>query len=177
MNRYQEFLARIDSLFEEIKGRHAQEFHCQLGCHSCCKPGLTVNSLEAENIQNAIQARSQEFLAQEKSARKDRCTFLAADGACQIYEARPVVCRSHGAPLQFKDPESRDKEARRFRDVCELNFKGKALTDLPATDFVNLDTINLLLTMLNAQAFGKKEERIPLRASAILAASFSRLDK
>lgn len=177
MNSYQEFLARIDSLFAEIKGRHAQEFHCQLGCHSCCKPGLTVNSLEAENIKTAIAGRAEELLQKEKAARKDRCPFLASDGGCEIYEARPVVCRSHGAPLQFKDPDSREKEARRFRDVCELNFKGKSLSDLPATDFVNLDTINILLTMLNAQAFGKKETRIPLKASAILAAPLSRVDK
>jgi Fe-S-cluster containining protein len=170
LSQYRQFLERVSELFSQIHSRHASAMKCALGCHSCCKPGLTVSRIEAENIRAFLRGREEDFLAREKSARKDRCSFLDPDGACGIYEARPVVCRSHGAPIQFKDPESRGKDPARFRDVCDLNFKGLNLTELPATDFMNLDTVNTLLAVLNQGAYGKENSRTPLTPSGILKA-------
>jgi Fe-S-cluster containining protein len=96
-----------------------------------------------------------------------RCSFLQADGACGIYELRPVVCRSHGLPLQFKDLGEAEGEDLVFRDVCYLNFQAQDISALPPQDVLNLDTLNTLLAMLNRMS-GGGEERMELTISALL---------
>jgi Fe-S-cluster containining protein len=83
-----------------------------------------------------------------------RCSLLTADGACSVYEGRPIVCRSHGAPLKLKD-KGVDR-----RDVCPLNFSGD-ISSLSGEDLLNLDLLNTLLSLITQQ-FGASEERIPL---------------
>lgn len=165
LTQYTELRAKVDAKFAEIAGRNPQDFACGVGCHSCCLPGLTVNPLEAEAIRRYLDQHPEKRAA--PAFGKSRCRFLGPEGACSIYEARPLVCRSHGAPLQFRDPESKKfEEALRFRDVCPLNFKEKDLGKLPVEDVLNLDTINTLLSLLASRAFGKKAgmERMKLEA-------------
>jgi uncharacterized protein len=35
------------------------------------------------------------------SVESDRCSALSETGRCQIYDARPFVCRTHGAPIRM----------------------------------------------------------------------------
>lgn len=172
--QYRELRGRVDALFGEIQTRHPASFACKLGCHSCCKPGLTVNPLEREEIRRFLAERP--ALAEELRAldrgnphRGKRCSFLRENGACGIYEVRPLVCRSHGAPLQFRplDAKPGDESAVRVRDVCPLNFTGEDLGKLPAGDVVNLDTLNTLLALLCQRAFPGEESRTALRATAL----------
>lgn len=44
------------------------------------------------------------------------CPALGKNGACGIYESRPIVCRKFGMPIY--DPKKPDK-----LQTCELNFK------------------------------------------------------
>lgn len=165
LTQYTELRSKVDAKFAEIAGRNSKDFACGVGCHSCCLPGLTVNPLEAEAIRRYLDAHPEKRSA--PSFGKNRCRFLGANGACSIYEARPLVCRSHGAPLQYRDPENKKfEEALRFRDVCPLNFQEKDLGKLPAEDVFNLDTVNTLLSLLASRAFGKKAaiERVPLES-------------
>lgn len=162
---------RVDEKFAEIHSRYPQAFRCAEGCHSCCKPGLTVSRLEAARIQEGLAtdpARSAALLATEAADpfQGKRCSFLQAGGGCGIYELRPLVCRSHGAPLQFASPDGSEM---RLRDVCPLNFTGEDLATLPADAILNLDTLNTLLAVLNKQAFGKDRTRVALKPSALLA--------
>lgn len=175
LEQYEVLLGRVDALFREIRERNLEHLQCRLGCHSCCKPGLTVGPLEAARIESALAAdpaRSAALLAQEAANphRGKRCSFLSAEGGCGIYEYRPLVCRSHGVPLQFRDPGSTKEEAVRFRDVCPLNFQGVNLETISTGDVMNLDTLNTLLAMLGNMAFGKKAERRPLAPSALIKA-------
>lgn len=172
LGQYYALLTRIESLFAEIQSRHASVMRCKLSCHSCCKPELTVGPLEAENIRHALStdaARLESLLELEKQLphKGKRCSFLTAEGGCGIYELRPLVCRSHGVPLQFKDPSTRDNEAPRLRDVCSLNFEGVDIGRLDSRDVMNLDTLNTLLALLTQMAFGKDGKRVPLKASAL----------
>lgn len=163
ITQYLELRAKLDAKFAEIQTKHAAEFQCAKGCHECCKPGLTVNPLEAEVLKRHLQQNP----ISHESYNKSRCNFLDKQGACSVYEVRPLVCRSHGAPLQFRDPNSqKPDEAMRFRDVCPLNFKDQDIGKLQADDVLNLDTLNTLLALLAQQAFGKEraQERIPLAA-------------
>ncbi len=49
------------------------------------------------------------------------CPALGYDGACRVYEARPLVCRKYGMPIF--NPEYPDRLG-----ACELNFRdGEAI--------------------------------------------------
>ena len=70
------------------------------------------------------------------------CAFLDAEGRCQIYAARPFICRSHGAPIAIAEEDY-------YRiDVCELNFKTLDIAALPPEDFFILDEWNSCLGSL-----------------------------
>lgn len=170
LTQYRALLEKVDRLFAEIRGRHPAEFSCRLNCHSCCKPGLTVNSLEAKNIREGLSpalAAKMRALEATDAYQGLRCTFLEADGACGIYSLRPLVCRSHGLPLQFKDIGEAEGEEAIFRDVCYLNFQNFEIANLPDQDVLNLDTLNTILAMLN-RLNGSQEIRHELTVSGIL---------
>lgn len=168
LNQYRELRVRVDEKFREIHDAYPSEFQCRMGCHSCCKPGLTVNRLEKEALREVVAARETELraLAAENPFGGKRCSFLSANGACAVYEARPFVCRTHGAPLQFRPLEAAENE--RARDVCPLNFK-QGIAELPATAVINLDTINTLLALLSQRAFPGDASRTPLTVDGLLA--------
>lgn len=161
MAHYQTLRDRVSEKFSQIEANHRSSFVCKNGCHSCCKPDLTVSPIEAQAIGSFLADKTLTFEPYGKS----RCSFLTKQGACAIYEARPLVCRSHGAPLQYFEQDTKSH----FRDVCPLNFTDKDLTSIAAEDVMNLDTLNMLLATLNVQAFGKKvsSQRISLNETAI----------
>jgi Fe-S-cluster containining protein len=172
--RYRDLRGRVDEKFAEILARYQDSFRCRSGCHSCCKPSLTINRLEAAAVAEYLQSRPERVaelrsLAAANPHKGKRCTFLGSDGACGIYEARPLVCRSHGAPIQYKDGTKED--ALRLRDVCGLNFAGADIGQLPADAVFNLDTLNTLLAVLSSQVFGKDTSRVPLSVDGVLGAA------
>ncbi len=170
LEQYAELLRRLDEKFAEIQSKYPAEFSCRLGCHQCCVPNLTVGPLERDALRAYLQSRP-EIAEQAKQLEAEnphggtRCTFLQSDGGCLIYEARPLVCRSHGAPLQTRDPYN---EQQRFRDVCPLNFTTTEIASLPAESVLNLDTLNTLLSLVTRLAHPEDESRTPLRVAEIL---------
>lgn len=165
-SQYLELRGRVDEKFNEIQARFSGEMKCASGCHSCCKPGLTVSEIEAEAIREALTpevAEAARALAQANPHKGKRCAMLNAAGQCLIYEARPIVCRSHGVPLQVSV-----REDEKVRDVCPLNFTSTSLAEIPAQFVLNTDTVNLLLSLLNQRSFGKSQKRIPLTIDALL---------
>ncbi|GHV44670.1 hypothetical protein FACS189492_1350 [Clostridia bacterium] len=171
LEQYRELKVRLDAKFDEIRAAGPASFQCRRGCHSCCKPDLTVNALEKEEIARFLGERPAlthevKKLEQDNPHAGKRCAFLSAEGECRIYEVRPLVCRSHGAPLQFRPLDAQDENVR-ARDVCPLNFTGENLAKLPVDRVINLDTLNTLLGLLAARAFPGDASRTPLRPSKI----------
>jgi Fe-S-cluster containining protein len=169
---YRGLLRKVDDFFERVRGAHPGSFSCRLGCHSCCRPGLSVGAAEAENIREGLRAdpereASLRALASADPHRGLRCSFLGEGGACGIYELRPLVCRSHGLPLEFKDFAEESGEEAVFRDACPLNFIGQDLASLPNEDVLNLDTLNTILATLN-RLVDPAGRRIPLELEALL---------
>ena len=81
---------------------------CRKGCCGCCHCEVEVTADEAEVLRQEVAAgtiidrRRLKTQAQRerKSAQwerfwsqENRCVFLGADGACQIYASRPSACR------------------------------------------------------------------------------------
>lgn len=167
LSTYRELLAKVDRKVAAITTAHPHSLQCRLGCHSCCKPGLTVSALEAENLQLYFAAHPEvsvqlPTLASQNPHGGTRCELLDEQGACTIYPVRPLVCRSHGVPLKIH-------EAGKVRlDVCPLNFQGEGLAVLPAADAIDLETLNTLLSLLNRQFSGDSDRpRLPLTAKGL----------
>jgi len=141
--------AKIDEAAAAIAVRVQDDLACERGCHQCCVEGLTVLTVEAE----AVLAHLEEHgLSAPPAPPPGGCVFLDETGACTIYEARPVVCRTHGLPLQMGEREASESAGgsagRPLRvlgdvEVCGLNFTTRA----PAADEV-LDAERLAALLL-----------------------------
>lgn len=155
-DHYRQLLGRVDEKFSEIFERNRSQFQCGRGCFGCCKSGLTVTNVEAEHLLEWLKGHPEAVVAIQ-AAKRDRtigiefCGFLDADGSCLVYEARPVVCRSHGAPILVPMENDADQLE---GDVCPLNFENSNLSALPQTDWIRIDTLNTILARID-MAFSK----------------------
>jgi Fe-S-cluster containining protein len=78
-------------------------------------------------------------LAQD--ANEERCPLLH-QGVCLLYEARPIICRTHGYPLLT------ELDGKGTLDHCPLNFK--EITNFPAKTIINMDIVNITLAAINS---------------------------
>jgi hypothetical protein len=67
---------------------------------------------------------------------------LLENGVCQLYAARPIICRTHGLPLLLGEAETRRV------DYCPENFRG--LDALPASAVIDLERLNTTLAAVDA---------------------------
>jgi uncharacterized protein len=98
VSRLAELTAKIDGFFERVEARHGDDMQCQTGCSDCCHARLSVTTVEADAIRTYLTDKSITL-----GIDPARCAALDAAGRCQIYEARPVVCRSHGVPIRMRE--------------------------------------------------------------------------
>lgn len=162
-SRYQDLVAKVDAKAKEFHERYAAQLQCKKGCSSCCQPGLTVFSVERLAIRQWLEERP-ELVAKLKAqpANPKACSFLDAEGACQIYPVRPIICRTQGLPLSFKVNE------RTQRDVCPLNFEKDDVLALPTDGVLNLDLLNTLLVLVDQVEGGSEAgQRFALNADEV----------
>lgn len=142
MPGYKEILTAADRFFAKVAAEQPAALACRVGCTLCCHGLFEISAADVSTIaqgleslgpeaRRAVVARAEAALAatahpvlrecspEEKEAffaRADAipCPFLGAEGACGIYEHRPLVCRTFGLPI-------RDGE-RFLGEECELNF-------------------------------------------------------
>lgn len=107
MSRLVELTTKVDAFFDRVAARHGDDMQCATGCSDCCHVRLTVTSVEATAIRTARATwapdRRAALVANVTAAPADRCAALDPTGRCLIYEVRPVVCRSHGAPIRMHE--------------------------------------------------------------------------
>lgn len=98
--------AEIDARVASMRGAHAY-WPCQEGCDLCCRslPHLpTISEVEWQRLRPAIDALAPELreavYARARAAPRRgplTCPLLDPErGACLVYEARPVACRTYG---------------------------------------------------------------------------------
>lgn len=74
---------------------------CKKGCSMCCYQSVGVSDYEAEKLipyvtPDKIEHLQKQFHKKRENwgyAPENRCIFLQDDGACGVYENRPLVCR------------------------------------------------------------------------------------
>lgn len=151
--RLAQLFAKVDAFFAsaEAKLGGPDGITCARGCDDCCKRRFSVTSIEAEAIAAELaalpEARRDAIAARARTA-DTACPMLDADGACAVYAARPLICRTHGLPIRFEEP----KGGRRLTviDACPKNFVGRRLTDLPASVVLDQATLSTIVAALDA---------------------------
>ena len=148
MDEYQNLRVKVDAHFEQIFQKHHAEMSCAAKCHACCAPELTVTRIEADAIRAHLDNHPALVDQLAELARSDphqgkRCALLDAEGYCSIYEVRPLICRSHGAPVLVQIDRKREGI-----DACELNFT-RGMDMLETGDWIHLETLNTMLTRID----------------------------
>jgi uncharacterized protein len=103
VSRFEELTRKVDGFFARVTVRHGTDMQCATGCSDCCHVRLTITAVEAAAIRAHVTAwpgARRSNLADIGPA--DRCAALDPGGRCKIYEARPLVCRSHGLPIRMR---------------------------------------------------------------------------
>ncbi|HFE43911.1 MAG TPA: YkgJ family cysteine cluster protein [Nannocystis exedens] len=156
---------RVDDHFEAAFRRTPTAFACAEGCESCCHQRFSIFEIEAELLRSAlaeIQASDpvlRQRIRDQASSKehRDRCALLV-DGRCSIYEARPMICRSHGLPIAVEGADGPKL------DCCPLNFRAPSdgadgskgsvpprrrfTPEPPARSILRLDAVNQPLALL-----------------------------
>jgi len=139
---------------ETVRARYGRSrettLACRPGCYHCCKP-FGVFALEAHLVSKAIEALLPGVLAgllQKRNIRlsSDLCPLLTDEGLCAIYPSRPVICRTQGMILAWKDENRPD---RIMVDWCDLSLPHIDPATVQQDLLVDLDRLNELLAAAN----------------------------
>jgi uncharacterized protein len=156
MSRYPELVDKVDAFFARVHQRHGADMQCGSGCHDCCHVRLSIAGVEAQAIRDELATwppeRKQLLTANVATAAPDRCAALDRDGWCLIYAARPLVCRSHGAPIRMT------VRSLRVIRACERNF---TTTSPDADCVIDQQTLSAMLLAVDRDA-GRDGSRIDL---------------
>ena len=121
--QYHNLIFKIDIFCKRLEKLYKEHLVCKPGCSLCCEVERTVCSIEANIIEQQLLTLSPEKIKRLKRLHKDddeTCPMLLRK-RCVIYPVRPIICRTHGLPILYREAE------RSFVDYCRLNF-----TKLPA---------------------------------------------
>jgi uncharacterized protein len=75
----------------------------------------------------------------------NRCVFLWENGLCNLYDRRPILCRTQGMALAYRDEESQTVEV----SACPHNFS--ETFSFEQEDLLFMDDFNDRLAALNLQ--------------------------
>jgi Fe-S-cluster containining protein len=149
--RYRDTCQEVEAEFARNVALYPGRIQCRRGCSQCCHQLFQITEIEAAVISRAmktmpegeradLQARALAYLPEREAIVKRHgmveawgklppegtrlaCPALGEDGACRIYEHRPLICRKFGMPLH--NPQ---KPGQVF--ACELNFAaGEEIAD------------------------------------------------
>lgn len=139
-DRYATLAAYCDQAFAAAADRYAAQMQCAKGCAACCRLE-TVVPLEAALIAAYLAVVPLDVDRADDDADALECAFLKADAACAIYPARPLICRTHGMPMQYPDQAE--------RDACPLNFSAFSLDQIEPQYVLSTETVTTNLMRLN----------------------------
>lgn len=145
-DRYQLLTAKVDAFFARVSERHADQMQCGSGCADCCHTRLTVTAVEAQAIADHVGALAPDARAElaglarrPVDAANVRCAALGDDDRCRIYAARPIVCRSHGAPIKLAATVT----------ACHRNFTARGPAAADPDCVIDQTTLSALVLAVN----------------------------
>lgn len=153
-----EALRRLEQLWERlaafegsVRARYPEALTCHAGCDDCCRTRFSVTRLEARAVRGVLRGLDgplRERIAERARSASPACPFLESNGRCAVYEARPVICRTHGLALRLRE----EGGPRRLPvlDACPKNFRGLALDTLAPSAVLEQSTVSTVLAALEA---------------------------
>lgn len=176
---YRTLLLKLDENLSRVRMKSGDSMLCRKGCDACCR-SISIFAVEAFHMRSFLEGLHEK---ERLSVREhvggqgdvENCPLLC-QGVCLLYEARPVICRTHGFPLLVTEGEES------FLDCCPMNFSGKE--DLALSRALHLETLNRTLVaiqgvfMQESGLSGKIPERVRIKevfASAFMDRNFSSL--
>ncbi|MCK6509424.1 YkgJ family cysteine cluster protein [Myxococcota bacterium] len=154
--KYRAWLAKIAELGARQEALYGAQIRCRKGCFSCCRPPDTLFQIEAPSLQQAVRdlappakQRLQSRLSAYKAGEQELCPLLE-DGGCTVYEARPVICRTHGYGVMLQDEQGA------FLSWCHLNFDQ---VEPSAEVAFNVEHLNTVLSVMTRMGWPHAEPR------------------
>lgn len=143
---YQNLVYKVDSLCQKLEQLHQRHLVCRPGCSQCCEVERTVLPIEAYVVEQRLRMLSPERIKRLRKLHHkndDVCPLLLRD-RCVIYAARPIICRTHGLPILYREA------ARSFVDYCRLNFTKLPQTHIfQANEILDMNDFNVELIQLD----------------------------
>jgi uncharacterized protein len=140
--QYVELMREVDAAVHTLEGLHKNHLQCQPGCCSCCTIS-SVLPLEAAALNMAIARLDKKVKMIIRDQRQGEVCPLLVDCRCAVYQARPLICRTHGLPIAYVDYERQAIEV----SVCPLNFT--ADYQFAQEELLFIDTFNARLAQFN----------------------------
>lgn len=172
MAQYEDLAQKIDEFAHGTMARRAGSFACRAGCEACCHVSLSVSRTEARRVVAALDAlpgARRDVIAARAAKTSERCVMLDDEGRCEIYAARPLVCRTQGLPLGYPGgvvPATTVRFRTRTLEVvcCPLNFTEDEPEERDVLDAARVDTMLALVARLEGD--DGADGRVTLRALA-----------
>ncbi len=164
---YRALAKKIDTHILHLEKRYPDDIACKKGCDDCCK-NLTLFPVEAFYLSTAfvkIPKPSQGQVIQKIEHQDGTCPLLIGN-VCMLYDARPIICRTHGYPITM------EKENKIQIDFCPKNFK--EIATFPKEALLSLEQLNATLNAINQhflesiEADGHLPDRIPMATALFL---------
>jgi Fe-S-cluster containining protein len=135
------FLQVVDAALAEAARRSGPWLVCRAGCTECCLGPFPITQLDARRLRlglaeleahdpgRAASVRERVRQAAGQMGDDDPCPALdLASGLCDLYAARPILCRAFGPPVRCGSEED--------LAVCELCFQGASDSEIAACEAV-----------------------------------------
>ena len=121
----------VDAAMAEAVARGGRWIACMRGCAECCLGTFDITPDDAARVRagvaqldDARRAAIAERVAHYKEGDDEPCPLLDPDrGLCEIYEHRPLMCRTFGPATQIGESIG----------VCHLCFNGATDEQVAAT--------------------------------------------
>ncbi len=163
--KIEDLYQKVSEFEDELRPNLTVLSNCKKGCSQCCHTDISVFGVEAKNIRNWFQGLNENERSEIRNRWNQKkainaCAFLRSD-ACTIYEARPLICRTQGLALQFKE------DLKTYIDICPLNES--MLETANEREIMNLDLLNQVLSEIERMdATGTPRDRMRLEDLQIL---------
>jgi Fe-S-cluster containining protein len=159
---------KVDAAVTAIAQAAGDELACKKGCASCCTGDLSVLPVEAAAIEVHL-AHAARALPEPRAG---VCVFLDDEGACAVYEARPLLCRTHGVALRTPRDQGESRGALRVIgddvEVCALNYEARPPAAAEVLDALRIQALLVTVDRRYRARVGIDDDasRVPLSALA-----------
>jgi Fe-S-cluster containining protein len=155
---YRKWIAEVDRRCRRIVRRHKDQIACTKGCAgNCCRIHISIYPIEAVSLALSLQKLPPQTRRRIQHKARHTNSFgpcpLLEDGACCMYTARAIICRTHGLPMLTED------NGHHSVGFCDKNFRG--LSPIPDDDIIDLARLNNTLAAINRRFVSESAHRLP----------------